>query len=352
VGGSKVSDPAAGMSNHMAVGEPDGTPAQTIVLQTTPGQQIPGHIAVNARCRACDKLLTFAVWPEEDDTVRCTCEEPNQIPVFGEPQQYAGKTLAICGAGPSLKDAYREVRKADHVWGCNRAAHYLNGWGWQCTHAFAIDAGTGMFLSAWKEVPTVSEEFILATSVHPKLVDHVLASGQPVRFFHSARGGVVDEFEYYKAFFPPAPIAGSGLNAVNRSLELAVWLGYKRIYICGADNALKGDEFYADGSPKVDHNDGAVYLKGVVNGRQWTTTPDMLMSATNLTRMKWEYGDKVVLVGNTLPRALARTSDAFLDKCVRWATDDEKRQTAERLKTGNVNEERYLAEVAENKKNA
>jgi hypothetical protein len=205
-------------------------------------------------------------------------------------------------------------------------------------------------------VPQVSEEFILASTVHPNLVDHVLASGQNVRFFHSARGGVKDEFNLYAAFFPPAPIAGSGLNAVNRAVELADWLGYKRIYVCGADNALKGDEFYADGSPKLDHNDGAVYLTGTVNGRKWRTTPDMLMSATNLTRMVWKYGSKVTLVGNTLPRALSRTTDAFLDKCVRWANDEEKKDAAERLQSGKVKgatptlaaeyKERYLAEVA------
>jgi hypothetical protein len=270
-------------------------------------------------------MLTYAAFPEgeEGDAPRCECKDPDQLPVFGTPNEYAGKTLAICGAGPSLNDAYRQIRKADHVWGANRAVYYLQKKGWRCTHAFAIDAGTGMFEHCWVEPPAVETEYILASTVHPLLTDHILKHGHDVRFFHSARGGVHDEFELYKVFFPPAPIVGQGLNAVNRAIELGVWLGYKRISVCGADNAFRGDDFYADGGQKWDDGDGAVYLTGEVFGRKWKTTPDMLMSATNLARMKWDYGSKVELVGDTLPRALARTSDAFLDKCVRWATKEE-----------------------------
>jgi hypothetical protein len=354
VGGGTVSAPK--LNNVATTGEPsDDSPSQTIILKTTPGEQIPGHIAVNARCRTCGRFLTWAETPDDFDIPHCECPEPAQIPVFGQQNEYAGKTVAICGAGPSLKDAYRQIRKSHHVWAANRAAHYLNEWNWRCTHAFAIDAGTAMFNKAWKTVPKVSEEFILATSVHPKLVDHVLESGNKVRFFHSVRGGVEDEFQLYAAFFPPAPIAGEGLNAVNRAIVLADWLGYKRIFVCGADNALKGDEFYADGGNHPNHDDGAVYLKGEVHGRKWTTTPDMLMSATNLARMSWRYGSRVELVGNTLPRALARTSDEFLDRCVRWASDEEKREAAERLEAGGVKgatptlvreyKERYLRET-------
>lgn len=296
---------------------------QTIILKTTPGEEVKGHIAVNARCRKCQRLLTWHKLPDDPGYPHCECEEPEYLPVFGQQNEYEGKTVAICGAGPSLKDAYREVRKATHVWGCNRACHYLNDWNWRLTHGFAIDSTPAMFQSAWETVPMVSDEFILASTVHPMLIDHVLASGQKVRLFHSARGGIEDEFNLYAAFFPPAPIVGQGLNAVNRAVELANWLGYKRIYVCGADNALRGDAFYADGSEKPDHNDGAVYLTGRVHGREWRTTPDMLMSATGLARMKWAYGEKLRFVGNTLPRALAGTTDAFLDKCVRWATKEE-----------------------------
>jgi hypothetical protein len=39
--------------------------------------------------------------------------------------------------------------------------------------------------------------------------------------------------------------------------------------------------------------------------------------------MKWQLGTSVELVGNTLPRALSLTTEAFLDRCIRWATNEE-----------------------------
>jgi hypothetical protein len=274
---------------------------------------------LNARCRKCDHPLTYTELPE-DAHYACKCEEPEQLPVFGTLNEFDGATVAICGAGPSLNDAYRVIRKATHVWGCNRGANFLEARGWKLTHAFGIDAGTAMIEDCWPTPPTVEFEYILASNVHPNLTDHVLKSGQRVRFFHSIRGGIKDEVEWYTNLFPPCPIVGQGLNSVNRAVELATFLGYKRIFVCGADNALgDSDTMYADGSSR----EGQVILNGEVHGRKWRTTPDMLMSATNLARMKWAYGDRLELVGNTLPRALSLTDDKFLDKCVRWATPEE-----------------------------
>jgi hypothetical protein len=292
---------------------------QTIILQTVPGDQIPPHIILNARCRNCDRLHTYAELPEEA-YYACQCEEPDQVPVFGTLNEFDGDTVAICGAGPSLNDAYRVIRKATHVWGCNRAANFLESRKWKLTHAVGIDAGTAMYEDCWATPPKVSIEYILASNVHPRLVDELLTAGQRVRFFHSIRGGIDEEVQWYTNFFPPCPIVGQGLNVVNRAVELAMFLGYKRVYVCGADNALgDSDTMYADGSSR----DGQVILNGEVHGRKWRTTPDMLMSATNLARMKWAYGGRLELVGNTLPRALSLTDDKFLDKCVRWATPEE-----------------------------
>ena len=304
-----------------------------IKLQTTDASTIPMHLAANGRCRTCDKLNPYVQPPDDMDwgtTSRCECDEPNPVPIIEPPSHFYGKTVAICGAGPSLKEQYKIVRKADHVWGCNRAANYLSDWGWKLTHAFGIDAGTGMFEDCWLDPPKVSEQYLLATSVHPRLVDHILEAGNDVRLFHSVRGGVKDEMKLFNLLYPPAPVAGNGLNSVNRALGLAAQLGYRHAWICGADNALSGDAFYADGSPKTS-DPNVKYFTGTVHGRQWKTTIDMLMSACDLARIKWQYGDWLTLVGNTLPRALSRTSEAFLDRCARWAKPEE-------LPNGNVAE--------------
>ena len=293
---------------------------QTILLQTTPGDQIPLHLAANCRCRTCNKFAPFVPFPPEMNAASvCECAEPNRVPVIPDQTEFAGKTLAICGAGPSLNDAYKQVRKADIVWGCNRAAHFLEARGWKLTHAFGIDAGTAMFEDAWKVPPNPTAGFLLASSVHPQLVDHLLEHDKRVQFFHSMRGGFKDEEKLYQLLFPPTPRVGNGLNSVNRALGLAAHLAFKRVYVCGADNALRDGAFYADGSPR----ENSTYMDGVVFGRTWRTTPDMLMSATDLARTKWAHPEWLEIVGNTLPRALSLTSEKFLDRCVRWESPEE-----------------------------
>lgn len=301
---------------------------QQIELQTTPGHDIPGHLATNARCRACDKMVLRL--PVKDQYTlepgsfpeTCKCEVPEQLPVFGQPNEYAGKTLVICGAGPSIRQAYKECRKADHVWGCNRAASWLARKGWHITHALAIDAGTSMLETVWREPPDV-RDFILASSVHPALIEHLLARGKRLRLFHSMRGGVDEELNLYRMLFPPAPLVGMGLNSVNRALELAEWLGYRRIALAGADNAFgPNDEMYGTGE-KVIFGDATV--RGVIDGREWHTRPDMLASAKSLARVKWRLGERLQFIGNTLPRALSRKDEAFLDRVIRysWELDED-----------------------------
>jgi hypothetical protein len=224
---------------------------QKILLQTTPAENIPTYIAANSRCRDCNQIVII---PDCDqDLGQCQCEAPNQLPVFGVQKEYTGKTVAICGAGPSLREAYKAIRKADHVWGCNRAAHWLVKKNWKITHGFAIDSSPAMFEDAWKEPPGV-DDFILATSVDPRLTDHLLEHGKRVRFFHSVRGKVDDEFKLYALMYQPAPVCGRGLNVVNRAVDLARFLDYRRIYVCGADNALgRAGDMYANLADETRH---------------------------------------------------------------------------------------------------
>ena len=314
---------------------------QTILLQTTPGDQIPLHLAANGRCRDCDKFAPFVPFPDEVDANSCECETPNRVPVIPNQEEFAGKKLAICGAGPSLKDAYKVIRKCDMVWGCNRGALYLEKWNWKLTHAFGIDAGTAMFEDCWKVPPNPSAGFLVATSVHPKLIDHLLEHDKRVQMFHSMRGGFKDEVKLYELLFAPCPTVGNGLNSVNRALGLAAHLAFKKVFVCGADNALRDGAFYADGSPR----ENSTYMEGKVFGRTWTTTPDMLMSATDLARTKWAHPEWMEIVGNTLPRALTRTSEAFLNRCVRWESTEEE---AYRLRAAEEAEESNVCAVADN----
>jgi hypothetical protein len=290
---------------------------QTVKLDTVPLDVALVNLIGNARCRTCKRFA-----PRDDpgtDWPMCECAEPDRLPVVPPKDSQKGKTLLVCGAGPSLRDA--EGIKTDHTWGCNRAASYLEAWGWPLTHAFCIDAST-MMLEPWRTVPQVSESYLLSTSCHWAVVDHVLLAGQRVELFHCVRA-LEDEFRLYGHIWPDdVPIVGNGLNSVNRALGLADWLGYDKAYVAGSDCALKGDAFYADGTGR-----DTVYLEATIDGKFWKTTPDMLMSATDLARAKWTWGDRLEIVGDSLGTVFADKDEAFLLSCVRWGKPPAKDST-------------------------
>jgi len=175
-----------------------------------------------------------------------------------------------------------------------------------------------MFGTVWKEPPAT--DYYLATTVNPGLVWHLEAHGWRIRYWHSLRGGD-DEPYLYRLLYPDTCLAGRGLNVVNRALDLAGFLGFTKIYIAGADNALGPDRtMYADGGKLPD---GEIWLSGEIDGKIFQTKADMLMSATELVRVKRDFklaGKRVVLLGNTLPKALDGKSEAFLQRVIKFSS--------------------------------
>ena len=106
---------------------------------------------------------------------------------------HVGKTLVIAGAGPSLTETAAEYcGRADFVWGCNSAAPWLHKNGHRVTHAFTVDQTPAM-INEWEDAPPC--EYLLATTVHPYLTEHLQRKGHPVRFFHNFVGIQGDDFE-------------------------------------------------------------------------------------------------------------------------------------------------------------
>jgi hypothetical protein len=255
-----------------------------------------------------------------------------------------GQHIVICGAGPSLVEAAPEYcAQGDQVWGCNSALTYLVDRGLRVTHGFTVDQQPQM-LEEWLTAPDV--EYLLASSVHPHLTQYLQSKGRRTRFFHNFVGvqgspvhvsdGRVIEYEdwLYSGLYAATCRVGAGLNATTRGIELARWMGAAKITVLGADCALKVNrpppEGMVKGSPDhvrwltedvVMHADGghalasgatAITMEGEVDGRMWTTKPDMMITATYLVGMKKALGDTLQLVGDTLPNALMDKDDAFL----------------------------------------
>jgi hypothetical protein len=248
-----------------------------------------------------DKLKDFV------DTNRHT---PNLKVV--EPDTALGKTVAICGAGPSL--AKHEIEGVDHIWACNSALPYLVGKGVPVTHGVGIDQTPGL-LREWLSAPDVP--YLIASSVDPLLVAHLVAHGRDLTFFHNAVG-LDDELDYYTATWPGTYMVGTGYMVTSRMISLALWMGYERIDVYGADCAFDGDTAHANGDTIVEAYGHPMCMQSdePIGGRKWKTRPDMLIGAVALVKQVRKHSN-IRLIGHTLPVALLGKPDEYLDMVAR-----------------------------------
>jgi hypothetical protein len=187
-------------------------------------------------------------------------------------------------------------------------------------------------------------EYLVASSVHPHLTEHLTAHGRRVRFFHNYVGLKERPVSYdgrdmsyedwmYSALYPATVRVGSGLNAVNRAVDLALFMGFERITVLGADCALRikspppdaphgspahlrwlreDTVMHADGGSALASNASPMTLGGVIDGRYWESKPDMIISAVWLAKFEQLHRGRLVLVGDTLPNALKDKPDEYL----------------------------------------
>lgn len=286
-----------------------------------------------------------------------------------EPRSMEGKTVVICGAGPSLRDtAEKWVPKGDQVWGCNSAAIWLYDHGHKVTHAFTVDQ-TPQLLAEWITAPDI--EYLLASTVHPHTTEYLIEKGRRITWFHNFVGvkgppvaytacldcnwmgdsgaTACDECQsknvhdgktsyeewLYTALYPATVVVGSGLNATTRAIDLALFMGFDKIIVLGADCALKtlappikartGSPehlewlrnhtiMHADGGHALASDQSSLTLEATIDGRFWLTKPDLIVTASWLVRMKRKFGSRISIMGDTLPRALMGKSEAWLNR--------------------------------------
>ncbi|MBK8006765.1 MAG: hypothetical protein IPK12_23535 [Gemmatimonadetes bacterium] len=265
----------------------------------------------------------------------------------------AGQHLVLCGAGPSLAEHAAEwCGQGDQVWGCNSAAMWLHRQGHKVTHAFSVDQTPHMVVE-WLDAPPL--EYLVASSCHPHLIEHLLQHQRLVTFFHNFVGiprppvswpdenGIerTEAYEYwlYQLLYPGTVVAGAGLNAVTRAIDVALTMGFERITVLGADCALRArrpcppnvllgtPEFtrwltedvimHADGGNALASGATPITLSAPIDGRMWYTKPDMAMTALTLVEMVRVHGERIRLVGDTLPNALKDKPEEFLQRLPR-----------------------------------
>jgi hypothetical protein len=142
------------------------------------------------------------------------------------------------------------------------------------------------------------------------------------------------EYWLYEKCFPTTVRVGSALNAVTRAIDLACHMGFRPIYVLGADCALRvlrprpdvpfdSDEhlrwleddvvMHADGSSPLRSGATKVTLHGEIDGRQWESKADLWVTAVWLVQMARAI-PYLHLVGDTLPNAMIDKPDSWLDQ--------------------------------------
>lgn len=257
-----------------------------------------------------------------------------------------GRSLTICGAGPTLRDhAAAYCPLTTEVWACNSALPFLVERGHRVTHGFCIDQ-TPEMLTEWADPPAVG--YLVATSIHPQLREHLLAHGRKLRWFHNWVGinkphrhyqGEYMTYEdaLYRTLVPRETVrAGFGLNSVTRAIDVALYMGFRTITVLGADCALAYDapppadmqpgtplhrtwlrahgHLHANGDGVMASNSTSAILSGEIDGRHWETKADMMITAVALVKRARQLGKRLSLIGDTLPNALMAKDDAFLDQ--------------------------------------
>lgn len=270
-----------------------------------PRPQLPGVLqAIQFTNPLADQFKAFAVTNRRRSAIQ-----------MAKRNVFAGESLALCAPGPSLVDAVRDGRLDgfDQVWACNSAATYLHDHGIRVDGAIGIDQTLGL-KREWTRV--IDTTYYVASSVHPETIDHLVAKGARLRWFHNAVG-FPNELSYYRRRWPrPACVMSHGANVCPRTIGLAFWMGFTSVDVFGADCALGANDLaHANGESVTDAYGTQAISQGVIDGRIWRTRPDMLLAAVDLARFARSY--PVTLHGDTLAQALADKDDDFLDLVMR-----------------------------------
>lgn len=246
--------------------------------------------------------------------------------------EFKGQNAIVCGSAPSLlkPETLRKLRK--HIkqgWkivACKEGIELLRKRKVSVHFSVSMDPTDTQHLKTYLDDGIT---YLIASSCHPTLFDHVLNDGRPVRVFHSACGwnghirnpgtgevAHITETDLYKNLFPNADVMCGGFTVVNRALSCAKYMGFEKVIIAGADFGWRaGENYYAEGAKQKAGNEGIEMSdQGRVDGKEWLTRPDLLASAVTVAKMK-KSGHIYAIWGDSLAAALAKKDTKFLDEC-------------------------------------
>lgn len=246
----------------------------------------------------------------------------------GQYERSRSPGVVIAGTGATLMKitTIEKLRKlAAKKWtimACKEAARLLQQARIPVHYCVAIDPKPDQVA----KLPLLKDvTYLLASVCHPLSFDHLLQAGRPVRVFHSASGARDPESghsedELYALLFPVAEAVGGGHSVVNRAVELAYWMGFRRFLVAGAPFGWRdGWSYYAAGTTGRPGNDqGFVYTDdGNLDGRPWFTRLDQMLSALHVAMVQ-HRGHHLQFQGDSLAKALAKNLPTILKLGQAW----------------------------------
>ena len=184
--------------------------------------------------------------------------------------------IAVVAFGPSLQQTWEEVRQYPYIITCSGAHKFLIEKGLIPTWHVEVDPRAHKIELLGP--PHKDVTYLPSSTSHPLYLDHLLASGAPVKLWH-----VFTNEEEGNRILPPGEWAFTGgADAGLRALLLARALGFTTLHVYGMDGCA-GPE---DASHAALHpNAPGKYFNleyPPASGRLWRTTPGLISCAKSV----------------------------------------------------------------------
>lgn len=250
------------------------------------------------------------------------------LPLVRRNQEADKQGAIIFALGPSLtarkKDLARAIgyarRKGWLVVAVKEAVEYLHTkHGIVADYAVNMDPGPQ---EAGRTPALRGVTYCMASVCHPDLYGKMIRHRCAIQVFHSAAGfwvdvpgGKVGEEHVYHALWEHKDFdtMEGGVTVVNRAVSLMRFMGVPRVITIGADFGYRpGHQHYVDFVKAAPIDGGKMSDEGQVDGKEWRTKADLLVSACHIAKLILD--GYVTVIGDSLAASLAKAGRGMIDR--------------------------------------
>ena len=181
--------------------------------------------------------MTVTTNVTEKEILANVLENSKKIKKWVKQEEPHGRTLLICGSGPSIKDDLKLIGDLQDdgcdVWALNNCANFLAKSGIIADYQVIMDAQPRTI-----ELVGMAADYLFSSQVNPEL----FMIKPKATLWHSTYGNVmVDEQDGFPEHEEDYCLIGSAISIGNTVLGLAYAMGYRNIHLFGYDSSHDGD---------------------------------------------------------------------------------------------------------------